>query len=388
VGNVFARYPNWVQWYSYTGVSGGTLWVLVLNTLLYKLFTAKALVKQIITKSTLYFLVLVILPALLSAFSTIHFYKELSKANVVVVQPNINAYTKVTNASFAEQLNTLISTSAKEIDSNTALLVWPETALYDAGKFNEENLKTDIRLAALFDFLGKYPKLNLFTGIESYAIVDEPTEQSRKFIDAEKYYEAYNGAVLLTKDGAKQFYHKSKLVPGVETLPKFLNILGKWFEDFGGTTNGYAIQQHRSPIIVDTTILLAPSICYESIYGEFMSKYIHNGANIMAIITNDGWWNNTPGHKQHFAYAKLRAIETRKQVVRSANTGISGIINSFGYATSTLGYNEQGALKMPIATFNKKTFYSQHPDILYKIFIVLALIIYGLYVWQFFKKRN
>jgi apolipoprotein N-acyltransferase len=61
---------------------------------------------------------------------------------------------------------------------------------------------------------------------------------------------------------------------------------------------------------------IAPAICYESIYGEFMSKYIRNGANLICIITNDGWWKNTPGHKQHMNYARLRAIETRTWVAR------------------------------------------------------------------------
>src|SRR5574343_444659 len=68
---------------------------------------------------------------------------------------------------------------------------------------------------------------------------------------------------------------------------------------------------------------LAPAVCYESVYGDFMAKYIRSGAEVICIITNDGWWGNTPGHRQHLAYAKLRAIETRKQIIRSANTGIS-----------------------------------------------------------------
>ena len=114
------------------------------------------------------------------------------------------------------------------------------------------------------------------------------------------YYDSYNGSVLLDSSGALAFYHKSMLVPGVETLPWFLKFIDKWFEKFGGTTAGYAKQDERT-VLNDTKhgYKIAPSICYESIYGEFMSKYVRNGANIICIITNDGWWQNTPGHKQH-----------------------------------------------------------------------------------------
>jgi apolipoprotein N-acyltransferase len=74
----------------------------------------------------------------------------------------------------------------------------------------------------------------------------------------------------------------------------------------------------------------APVICYESIYGDYVSDYVGDGAQWLAVVTNDAWWRNTAGHKQHFSYAKLRAIEQRKWVGRAANTGISGFINPKG----------------------------------------------------------
>lgn len=89
---------------------------------------------------------------------------------------------------------------------------------------------------------------------------------------------------------------------------------------------------------------VAPSICYESVYGDFMSEYIRKGAEVICIITNDGWWGNTPGHKQHLSYAKLRAIETRKQVIRCANTGISGFIDEFGNISQAQPYWESPLL--------------------------------------------
>src|SRR5690606_14515315 len=128
-----------------------------------------------------------------------------------------------------------------------------------------------------------------------------------------RFYEAYNTAALLDSSGIRNTYHKSKLVPGVETLPSFLRFMDEWFEQFGGTTGGYAKQEERT-VLEDKPggFAIAPAICYESIYGDFMTGFFRNNANLLVIITNDGWWGNTAGHKQHLAYARLRAIETRK----------------------------------------------------------------------------
>ncbi|MFZ8281203.1 nitrilase-related carbon-nitrogen hydrolase, partial [Staphylococcus aureus] len=80
----------------------------------------------------------------------------------------------------------------------------------------------------------------------------------------------------------------------------------------------------------DSNYIAAPIICYESIYGEYIRTYVQKKATLLSIITNDGWWGNTPGYQQHLAYAKLRAIENNRWVVRSANTGVSAIINNKG----------------------------------------------------------
>ena len=162
-------------------------------------------------------------------------------------------------------------------------------------------------------------------------------------------YESYNGSVLLDSSGASAFYHKSMLVPGVETLPWFLKFIDKWFEKFGGTTAGYAKQKERTVLNEKHGYKIAPAICYESIYGEFMSKYIRNGANLICIITNDGWWKKTPGHKQHMNYARLRAIETGTWVARSANTGISCFIDPYGNVIDPQPYDTKAAIKLSIS---------------------------------------
>jgi apolipoprotein N-acyltransferase len=197
----------------------------------------------------------------------------------------------------------------------------------------------------------------------------------------------------MDSSGASAFYHKTMLVPGVETLPWFLKFLSKWFDKFGGTSGGYAKQDKRTVLDEKHGYKIAPAICYESIYGEFMSRYVKNGANLICIITNDGWWKKTPGHKQHMNYARLRAIETRTWVARSANTGISCFIDPYGNVIQPQGYNTNAAIKLSIpVNANHKTFFVRNGDLLSKLmigisFVLLGWIIYLKVMDKWFKKR-
>jgi apolipoprotein N-acyltransferase len=130
---------------------------------------------------------------------------------------------------------------------------------------------------------------------------------------------------------------------------------------------------------------VAPIICYESIYGEFVAKQASQGADFLCILTNDGWWGNSPGHKQHFSFAKLRAIENRKWVARSANTGISGFIDEKGHIIQQSKYWTPDALKQTIRKGNKTTVYAMFGDYLG---VIAFILLFPMLVWSFFKKNK
>jgi apolipoprotein N-acyltransferase len=396
LGNVFAARTEWVQWYEYTGTSGGTLWVLLINVLLFNLIRNCLIEngwnkKKSIIALVVLFTVPIILSFILNPLNTKSFITDNSKpvkTNIVIVQPNIDPYEKVATGTFEMQLQKLIRLSESKIDSNTTLLIWPETALYSPNGFDEANLKSNFFLTPLFAFLNSHPQLQLFTGIESYRVFNEKISQVAKPIEGTtNYYEVYNGSVLLDSNGAKQFYHKSMLVPGVETLPKFLLFLGPVFEKFGGTAGGYAIQKERSPVTTTKKWVLAPAICYESIYGEYMSKYVANGANLITIITNDGWWGNTPGHKQHQLYAQLRAVETRTWVTRSANTGISCFIDPSGKTIEPQPWWTESAIKLAIPDKQAKTWFVLYGDLLSKTALLLTVFVLILLLYRKILKK-
>jgi apolipoprotein N-acyltransferase len=385
LGNAFATHPNWVQWYEYTGAAGGSLWILLVNILLFEWmrhYQQPPGTKPV--KKMVYAATALALPLLISYFMIPSVKNKVDGDNVVVVQPNIDPYEKISSETISGQLQVLIKTSEAAIDENTRLLIWPETALYKAQAFDEQQLRSDSFLNPLWQMLAAHPRLQLFTGIESYRFVteEERSGSARKARNSDDYYERYNGSVLLSADGPQQFYHKTMLVPGVETLPGFLKFLSSWFEKFGGTGSGYTKQKDRT-VIPSNSYQLAPAICYESIYGDFIGRYIDKGANLIVIVTNDGWWKNTPGHKQHMNYARLRAIENRKWVARSANTGISCFIDPAGKVYEPRGWDVRDAIKKNIQATSGQTFYARYGDWLFKLAVFLAafFILWGWWNW-------
>ncbi|AHF16747.1 apolipoprotein N-acyltransferase [Niabella soli] len=389
LGNVFAAHPTWVQWYEYTGTAGGSLWVLLSNVLVFNVFMKY----QEEGRSAGYFRLAVAwvatlcIPLALSLLAKQNLTLLHNKYNVVAVQPNYDPYNdKFVAGKQEEQLHELISLSQKAIDVNTALVVWPETAVpYIVA---EDQLKQNMFLNPLWAFLKSNPNLNLLTGLEGRK--QFPTKVSRFAVPLPdgSFVEGYNSAALFDSSGA-QIYHKSKLVPGVEVLPGFLSFMAPVFEKFGGTGGGYAADTTEKVLHTSNHIFnISPAVCYESIYGDHLSKFNRQGADLIVVITNDGWWGNTQGYKQHMQYARLRAIESRKWVVRSANTGISCFIDPFGNVIKQLPWNTKGILKQTVAAFVTETFYTKHGDWLSKIITLLTIGFLLLLCYQMIRKKS
>ena len=383
LGNGFANHPEWIQWYEYTGVFGGTLWILLLNLFIFfvlKGFASGKKLTEQIPFTIAGILILLVVPLTISIYVYHHYEDKGFPVNVVVVQPNIDPYNeKFDPDTFSGQMDKLISLAKSQMDSTTQLLIYPETAISENVWENDLDKQTSIfRIRKLSS---ENPKLNIIIGISSLRTCDPSEKKSsavRKFTDSDNYFEAYNTALLLNFPDKFQLYHKSKLVPGVEEVPfpKLFKPLESLAINLGGTTGSLGTQKDRTPFTTSINHLkVAPVICYESIYGEFLSKYLANGAQLIAIITNDGWWSDTPGYKQHFQYARLRAIETRRCVARSANTGISGFINQKGDVLQTTGWWQPAAIKQTVLANNIITFYTKYGDFIGRLSMYLSVLI-------------
>jgi apolipoprotein N-acyltransferase len=282
----------------------------------------------------------------------------------------------------------ILKLSYSIVDKNTDWLIGPETAL--VGSMDESNLNKQPRLLEFKALCDSFPKLNVLIGAETHTIFQpgQETFTARKATGGEVYYDAYNTAMLINLVGIRT-YHKSKLVPGVEQMPFpwLFKHIESFAIDLGGTTGTLGTQSERTVLKgLDANQRLAPSVCYESIYGDFMRKYVAGGANFIAIITNDGWWGDTPGYKQHLAYARLRAIENRRDVVRAANTGISCFINQRGDISQAQPYWKQAAIKGQIHLNNSRTVFSYTGDLFGRAASVFSI---WLIFWPFVMRwRN
>jgi apolipoprotein N-acyltransferase len=387
LGNVFAKSTAWIQWYEFTGVAGGSLWVLLANLMVFKwIGGSKNTSRMAVALQTV---AVLLLPILLSWFVQPAKTTAQAATNVVIVQPNIDPYSeKFDVASTDGQIQKLINLSEKNIDANTRLVLWPETALPVA--VWQDQVQQNLHYTPVFDFVNRHPLVTLQTGIETYKNygTEKATNTARKNESEGTYYDAFNAAVVIKAGEPLQFYNKSKLVPGVETLPDFLLWLGAIFEKFGGTAGGYGHDKEATAFKTNgNPYVTAPIICYESIYGEYITQYVLKGANLLTIMTNDGWWANTPGHKQHLDYARLRALETRKWIARSANTGISAVINSNGEILETRPWDEAAAIKYAIPPITGETFFVRNGALVFGFALFIMTVLLAYHFIMILKKR-
>jgi apolipoprotein N-acyltransferase len=176
-----------------------------------------------------------------------------------------------------------------------------------------------------------------------------------------------------------QQYNKQKLVPFGEFLPveKLLNNLGlkKITEGRGSFLAG----NKQKNINVDNLSIL-PLICYEIIFTKLIQE-ANNKTNLIINISEDGWFGNTIGPHQHFAKSIFRAIEQGSFLIRSANKGISAIINNKGEIIKKLDINESGNIEFDVPLIKSK--YKSKNDLIFFILLFTHLLIY-----KIFKKKN
>lgn len=380
LGNGFAQWYPLVQWYEYTGVFGGSLWIWVANLLAFQIWQRYRDQQKWPVPTLLRLALLVALPVAVSLGIYTTWRDEGPKIDVAIVQPNYEPHYEKFDIPERVQLERFLQLSSQVTDSLTDYLVFPETSfgLVESTKMNEYPSFNSLR-----DFMRPYPQLRIVSGIDGYHIF-EPGEPHSDYVRSQQrangdvlHYEVFNAAVELSPvvNTPIPLYKKSKLVPGPEIFP-FRHIfffLKPLVERLDGTTAGLATQPERS-VFNTGKAGIGPAICYESVFGEYFTGYIRKGAQAIFIMTNDGWWDNTAGHRQHLWFASLRAIETRRSIARAANTGISAFVNTRGDISQATPYGEQAAIRQEITLNNHLTFYAKWGDVIARIALFLTLL--------------
>lgn len=390
LGNAWATQPILVQWYEFTGVLGGSAWILLINGLITAWilnFTNESSTRP--NRKIAPLLVALLLPIVASIwmFRT-HNPTFAPSLRVAILQPNIDPYTeKFEEGTQQAQLHSILNLAIDASEQQPQLYVGPETALDGIW---ENEIDSDPQVQQIRLFLQNHAPHAHFTigatTFKRYAPTDSLPDYTRLHKEQNFRYNVYNSALTISSEKTTQVTHKEKLVAGVEKMPwiSHLPILEKWIINLGGTTGTLGNDNTQKTHLGPNGHVFATPICYESAFGAHCNALLGSEGAFLVVITNDGWWGNTPGYKQHLNLARLRAIETRKYVVRSANTGVSALIDDRGQITQQIQWDKAGFIIGEIYPNTHLTLYARWGD-WPALLALLACIGTLIYVW---KLRN
>ena len=356
LGNAFASSPKWIQWYEFTGTRGGSLWIILVNYSLFKIYKRS---QDLQYRQIIPLLLLIGLPLLWSTILMSTTPESSGSKSFALIQPNLDPYTEKfvpenEEKQFADFIKTADSIcSAQHPD----FLLGPETTILQS--IDEENPNHSFYYSQLIDLKKRYPTTNILLGVHSNI-----------------GSKAYNSALFLSDSTAPYFYHKTKLVPLFERVPfdKYLRFLKNYSIEIGGYKGTYSNENDIDYFLADSVAII-PVACFESIFGDYCAQRVPELPGFLCMITNDGWWKSTPGYQHHFNFSRIRAIESRRAYVRVANNGISAFINSKGTVIAKTNWWKKTVLSGKLNLIKKQSFYSQHGDYIGRICLFMASLL-------------
>lgn len=282
--------------------------------------------------------------------------------NVSVIQGNIEQDKKWEPAYQNEVLETYFTLSKKAAETSPQLIIWPETAIpfmFDYDKSNTE------KLVAFEQGLGA----DLLFG----SVRVQEQSRGKTLLT--------NSAVLLDKEGKNIYeYDKIHLVPFGEYVPlrSVLFFVDKLVAGIGDYVPGEEYTRAETDFGSFGTM-----ICYEIIFPGLVRKFFADGGDFIVTITNDAWFGKTAGPYQHFSMAVFRAIENRKPVIRAANTGISGVIDSSGRVLAETPLFQRLVLSGQVKTDRTMTLYTKYGDLFSYLCIVISIVLcLNIKIWR------
>lgn len=347
------EYLSLIQIADITGTYGIAFWIILINIGFYLTITSKNKIKYLIVTAVLFLVMFMYGTIRINTFE----FDSTESIKIAITQPNINPDEKwdpdSRDENFAIMHDLLDSALSKQPD----LVLWPESAVpayLRISRFRRKPIADKLINA----------QIPLLSGTVDRIMDDEKN----------KFY--YNSSIFIDTLGNTKMYHKKHLVPFAEHIP-----LSGVFPSLKKLNFGQANFTHGKEF---TTFNLGSTkfsnvICYESSVPQLLRGFVKNGAQFITIEANDGWLGKSSGPYQHFELAKLRAVENRVTIARSANTGISGIINAIGVVENCVPLGEKKILIAEILPSQKLTFYTKYGEIfaLFCVLITFTILVTG-----------
>lgn len=404
IGNTQILNNTWIQFIDITGIWGASFFICYVNVLLYQIaihiknnhsgIISKSLIKdRVIIKNSLIISLIIICPLIYGHFRKKEFvFEDLLKTHqtikIAVIQPSINPWAKWAEGPLNQIfLHQHLQDSLTKSQGKTDVSLWSETAIGFLG--------LDFNSGHNFSFLQKWVDDNNHCLISGYCEfyfykkgeIPPITAKEDKF-DSNIKYDTYNSALMLNKGNnlqnkKEQIYYKMRLTPFAERLPhaEMFSFAKKWFE-WGVGISSWGLGKVQRNLYFhkgNNAIPIGNIICIESIYPEFVRNFAFMGAEVLTVITNDAWYDYTPGPEQHFQIACIRAIENRRCIARSANSGVSGFISPTGESIKRAVQYKRTAVMQSLPLIRDKSFYTLYGDWLarFSVFVTLCLMVFG-----------
>jgi apolipoprotein N-acyltransferase len=399
LGNGLSFFNSFIQAADIIGAMGLSLTVVCINVFMYRAFL---FYKDSSKKYYLNIAVAVIIFLTVIVYGVIRFSSyEIpeKKVRVGLIQPDINPWDKWSLGDLNTFLNLYLDLSQQAVNESAEILIWPETALpvyLMSGPYQDV-------VDSLYSFLTRN-NIYLLTGMPDLRYHRDNIPPDAKFSEKGDYYYTTYNAIFLFSPHSKELqkFGKMKLVPFGERVPyvdqlPFLGNFIKWGVGLTGWNVGRDNTVFRLPFPEYSDDLISYSendslfinglVCYESIFPDFIAGFVDEGAQVIAVVTNDSWYGKLSGPYQHKEFGVLRAVENRRSVVRAANGGISCIINPLGITETESKMFERTVIVGDVPVETKKTFYTQNPLIVPVLSSAFSIWILGLFILKKIKDK-
>lgn len=341
------------------GVYGITFLIVVVNSLIYHLFMNHRLVfrhRWLLWEAA----IVVFMVVMVTAYGRIRLQGPLISGEdhfpirIAVVQGNIDQSLKWDKAFQARTIDRYRALTRSTYDFRPELIVWPETSV--PLFFQNKTALSDEVVE-----IGREAQASLVFGSPAY---EKNTHGTRY----------YNRAYLLSPDGdVTDYYDKVHLVPFGEYVPlrRLFPFINRLVQAAGDFTAGRAKRplQYRS---LSAGVL----VCFEGIFPELSRAQVKNGATSLVNITNDAWYGMTSAPYQLLMMSAFRAVENRRWLIRSANTGISAFVDPYGRIVKRTSLFTEAVLTQTISPVSGFTFYTRYGDVFVYIILVICLMLF------------
>lgn len=372
--------PQLLKLYPFIGMEGGTFYIILTNAFLY-LFANSVIKHQFKIHFLIWPILLLSIPLMIPDKNS---EENKEKVNLAIFQPHTDPFEIITNETINERYR-ILEDAVRDIDSTDVSLVLCPEGYFKNFHNNPIIMNDPYRhsvVKKLID-LSRDKGFAIISGvvvIQLYFTHTPPTITARLKKEG-LYYDTYNAVMLIEPSGKIQWRSKVRLVPFAERVPflRLFRFLEVFHLDFNQSKGSYDFE-HRPTPFEYKNLKIGPLICYESLYPDVTSLFIHRKANVIMEFSNENWTEKlNMGQIQHESYAKINAAQFGVDYIRSTYNSGSLILSELPYEYSHSNKNK--ILTGRVQLTNKKSFYVQNRQ-WWNVVVVVTIAIFVLTLYS------